>query len=142
LRLTNFRITNFRSIENSGDVPMERELIKLGDVIGTEEAEMEDIMSPDFYLRLVQGVGREDSTRAIYGFIQADRWPDVAEDPRITRRIDTVLVGFNQNRLDQLPPVLYFGRHRHDLLGAVDEGTISRPASLFAAANAAAAGLA
>lgn len=57
------------------------------------------------------------------------------EEPRITRRIDTVLEGFNQERLDHLPPALHFERHQSDLLPDVDAETVQWAAELFAAAN-------
>ena len=132
---TGNKLTKAEKLVRDGDLQPEQ-LIKIADIVGTEHADMEDIMSPDFYLQLVQGVGAEDSARAIYGIVQADRLPDATDEPRITRRVDTVLGGFNQDRLDHLPPALYFERHRDTLLPAVDSETITRAATLFAAANA------
>lgn len=113
----------------------EGQLIKLADVVGADEADMEDVMSPGFYLELVQGVGREDGGRAIYNAVTAERLPAMDVEQRITRRIDAVLGEFNQDRLDHLPPALYFERHREDLLPKVDNETIDRAAMLFLAAN-------
>lgn len=131
---TGNKLTKVEKLVRDGDL-QPGELIKVAGIVGADQADMEDVMSPDFYLKLVQGVGREDSTRAIYGIVSADRLPDVDDEQRITRRIDTVLAGFNQDRLDHLPPALYFERHRDELLGQVDEATIERAEELFAAAN-------
>jgi energy-coupling factor transporter ATP-binding protein EcfA2 len=131
---TGNKLAKVEKLVRDGDLQTEQ-LIKLNEVVGADLADMEDVMSPDFYLQLVQGVGKEDSNRAIYGLVSADLLPDVAEEPRITRRIDTVLTGFNQDRLDHLPPALYFERHRDELLSKVDDRTVEQAAKLFAAAN-------
>jgi hypothetical protein len=81
-------------------------------------------MSEELYLRLVQGVGREDGQRAFYALVQAD------DEPRITRRIDKLLDTYGQPRLDHLPPALYFERHQSELLADLDQGTLERAASV------------
>lgn len=129
------KLTKMEKLARDGDLN-DGQLITVARIVGRDQADMEDIMSADFYLRLVQGVGREDSARAIYSVVQNDRLPDIGTEPRITRRIDAVLAGFNQDRLDHLPPALYFERHQNDLLPLIDADTVDRAAALFAAANA------
>jgi hypothetical protein len=131
---TGNKLTKVEKLVRDGDLDAQQ-VIKIAEIVGVERADMEDMMSAEFYLRLVQGVGGEDSTRAIYGVVQQDKLPAITDEPRITRRVDTVLEGFNQERLDHLPPALYFERHQADLLPDVDAETIQRAAELFAAAN-------
>jgi hypothetical protein len=114
----------------------EDQLVKLADFVDADQADIEDLMSDGFYVSLVQGVGADDPNRAIYGVVKVDQLPDKADEPRITRRIDRVLEGFNQDRLDHLPPALYFERHQTDLLDEVDTDTIERAAALFERINA------
>lgn len=132
--VTDGKLAKVEKLVRDGDLQADQ-VIKISDVLGVERADMEDLMSEDFYLRLVQGVGTEDSSRAIYGVVQKDRLPEIAEESRITRRIDTVLEGFNQGRLDHLPPALYFERHQEKLLKELDTETIQRAAKLFETAN-------
>ena len=131
---TGNKLTKVEKLVRDGELETEQ-LIKIAEIVGSERADIEDVMSPDFYLRLVHGVGSEDSTRAIYGAVQEGQLPDINEEPRITRRIDAVLEGFNQDRLDHLPPALFFERYQTDLLNQVDTQTIDRAAQLFDAAN-------
>jgi hypothetical protein len=73
---TDNKLTKVEKLVRDGDL-QPGELIKVAGIVGADQADMEDVMSPDFYLKLVQGVGREDSIRAIYGIVSADRLPDV-----------------------------------------------------------------
>lgn len=131
---TGNKLTKVEKLVRDGNLE-DQQLIKLGDIAGSEQADMEDLMSADFYLRLVQGVGGEDAARAIYGAVQEDRLPSADDEPRITRRIDAVLAGFSQDRLDHLPPALYFERHQEELLREIDDETVDRAVALFTAAN-------
>ncbi|HVX21282.1 MAG TPA: AAA family ATPase [Acidimicrobiales bacterium] len=132
--VTGNKLSKVEKLVRDGDLQADQ-VVKVSAVLGVELADIEDLMSEAFYLRLVQGVGGEDSARAIYGVIQQDRLPDATEEPRITKRIDAVLEGFGQGRLDHLPPALYFERHQSELLPELDTETIQRAAKLFGAAN-------
>lgn len=134
LDATGNKLAKVEKLVRDGDLDA-KQVIKVSDIVGTDKADIEDIMGPDFYLGLVQGVGSEDSNRAIYGAVQQGRLPDATDEARITRRIDSVLEGFNQDRLDHLPPALYFERHQHDLLPDIDDEAIQRAARLFTAVN-------
>jgi hypothetical protein len=128
------RKTKVEKLVSDGQLTADQ-LVKIADFVDGDQADIEDIMSEDFYVQLVQGVGAEDPSRAIYGAVRVDQLPDKSDEPRITRRIDYVLEGFNQPRLDHLPPALYFERHQGQLLEQVDSETINRAAALFERLN-------
>lgn len=129
------KLSKVEKLVRDGDLTAQQ-VIKVSEIVGVEQADMEDIFSAAFYLRLVRGVGSEDSSRAIYGVIQDDRVAAIADEPRITRRIDAVLEGFDQGRLDHLTPALYLERHQSELIAELDAETIQRATKLFNAANA------
>jgi hypothetical protein len=129
------KLSKLEKLVRDGDLNAQQ-VIKVSEIVGVEQADMEDIFSAPFYLRLVRGVGSEDTSRAIYGVIQDDRAAAIEDEPRITRRIDAVLEGFDQGRLDHLPPALYFERHQSELIADLDAETIQRATKLFNAANA------
>lgn len=132
---TGNKLTKVEKLVRDGHMT-EDQLIKLGEITGTDGADIEDLMSVAFYLELVRGVGGEDPNRAIYGVVQEDRLPPADDEPRIVKRIDAVFETFgNQGRLDHLPPALYFERHQADLVGKVDADTIKRATKLFERIN-------
>lgn len=128
------KLTRIEKLVRDGDLKQDQ-LVKVSDVLDSADGDIEDIMASSFYVKLVQGVGSEDASRAIYGVVQDNLLPDASDEPRITRRIDSVLEGFNQDRLDHLPPALYFERHQGDLLAEIDDETIARASSLFEKVN-------
>jgi hypothetical protein len=65
----------------------------------------------------------------LYGAAPAEK------TPRITKRIDAALRSFDQEKLDHLPPALYFERHQDDLLETLDESTLERANKLFERVN-------
>jgi hypothetical protein len=128
------KLSKVEKLVRDGHLEAEQ-LIKLAEVIDAPAADIEDLMSEELYLRLVQGVGGEDGQRAFYALVQADRLPPGDDEPRITRRIDKLLDTYGQPRLDHLPPALYFERHQAELLADVDQGTLERAEALFARMN-------
>jgi hypothetical protein len=118
------------------DVLAEEQIVKVAEFVGLEDADIEDLFGIDFYLRLVHGVPEEHPTKGIYAAIKADGLPPAEDQPRITKRIDAALANFQQqDRLDHVPPALYFERHQGELLDALDNDTIGRSEKLFARIN-------
>jgi predicted ATP-dependent endonuclease of OLD family len=112
------------------------EIVKLAEFLEAEDADIEDLFTVAFYLKLVQGVATEDPARGIYAAINEGNLAPQEDVPRITKRIDAALKGFQHDALDHLPPALYFERHQEELLEALDEETLDRAARLFERVNA------
>lgn len=132
---TGNKLSKLQKLARDGDLDA-AQLIQITDVVAAAAGDIEDVMSAKFYVQLVQGVGKEDATKAIYGVVTEDNLPETTEEPRITRRIDAALGKFNSPRLEHLPPAIYFERHQDELLSKIDKPTLRRAAKLFAAANA------
>ena len=112
------------------------EIVKLAEFLDADDADIEDLFTVAFYLKLVQGVATEDPARGIYAAINEGNLAPQEDVPRITKRIDAALNGFQHDALDHLPPALYFERHQEELLEALDEETLDRAARLFERVNA------
>jgi len=118
------------------DILKADELVKLAEFTDATDADIEDIFAVDFYLGLVQAVATANPTKGIYAAINVGNIAPAEETPRITKRIDAALRSFGQEKLDHLPPALYFERHQDDLLETLEEGTLERANKLFERVNA------
>lgn len=112
------------------------QVVRLNSIVKGADADIEDLFDPRFYLSLVNGVGQNDPRRAIYAAVQESALPAAEDQPRVTKRIDAVLAGFDQPKLDHNAPAIYFERNQDALLDKVNAATAKRAEKLFALVNA------
>jgi len=117
------------------EVVTEQQIVKVSDFVTVDDADIEDLFAVGFYLDLVHGVPEEHPSKGIYAAIKEDILPSADDEPRITKRIDTALKNYGQERLDHVPPALYFERHQEELLDRLDAATVTRAEKMFKRLN-------
>ncbi|MEJ7783300.1 MAG: AAA family ATPase [Solirubrobacteraceae bacterium] len=116
---------------SSGDLSAEQ-VVRLSDFVRGDQADIEDLFDPTFYVQMVQGAG-QDSKIPQMALVTKDALTD--EDPRIVRKIDALLSTLDQKRLDHLPPARYFESHQDELLDKIPKATSARFGKLFERIN-------
>lgn len=116
----------------SGDLRAEQ-VVRLTEFTKAVASDIEDMFDLSFYVDLVRGVGAENQI-AQMGLVTKEAL--VADDPRVTRKIDALLAPLGLGRLDHMPPALYFERHQKDLLPKLSKRTLDRFEKLFKQVNA------
>jgi predicted ATP-dependent endonuclease of OLD family len=100
-------------------------LVLIGEATGTEDADIEDLFDPAFYLELFNGAYRAKLSHPL----TPAELPQ--GDPRIVRRLEQHLRGeFNHYR-----PADYFRREQATLLPRLDSATLERVEKLFRRIN-------
>jgi AAA ATPase domain len=115
----------------SGDLKPEQ-VVRVSDFASGDEADIEDLFDVAFYIELVQGAGAEGGN-PMTALVREDALS--TDDARITRRIDALLKGLGQPRLDHVPPARFFEAHQEELLGKLDKAVVDRFVELFVRVN-------
>jgi predicted ATP-dependent endonuclease of OLD family len=102
-------------------------LVRVGEVTGAKDADIEDLFDPVFYLSLVNGAYRKD----LPGKLTPAKLPK--GNPRIVRRLEQQ---FSDNNLafgtfNHYLPADYFFRQKATLLAKLDDATLDRAEKLF-----------
>ena len=115
----------------SGDLRADQ-VVKLSDFVKAAAADIEDMSDAAFYVDLVRGVGAENQIPQM-GLVTKEAL--VADDPRITRRIDALIEPLGLGRLDHMPPARYLEKHQATLLPKMSKRSKDRFAKLFERLN-------
>ena len=108
-----------------------RALIQISEVTGTDEADIEDLLAPDFYLNLVNAAYSSDLPKAIKaGDLKS-------KAPRVTARIEQHFrdKGIANGKLNHYRPAAHLLREQVTLLPKIDEDTLKRAEALFKRLN-------
>lgn len=132
LDVTGNKKTRIDKLVASGDLRAEQ-VVRLSEFVKAEQADIEDLFDPGFYVQLVRGAGKEAKVVQM-SLVTKDALTD--EDPRIVRKIDALLATLDQPRLDHLPVARYFEAHQDELLAKIPKATKTRFGKLFARINA------
>lgn len=116
----------------SGDL-RDAQVVRLTEFTKAAASDIEDMFDLSFYVDLVRGVGAENQI-AQMGLVTKEAL--IADDPRVTRKIDALLEPLGLGRLDHMPPALYFERHQKNLLPKLNKRTLDRFEKLFERVNA------
>lgn len=107
-------------------------LIEVGQFVGRDDADIEDIFAPRFYIKLVNGAYEKALTNKLLVKDLTD------QNPRITRRIETYFnaeqVG-GTGRFSHYRPAAYLQREQGTLLAQIDEATVERAEEMFKVLN-------
>ena len=108
-----------------------RALIELSEVTGTDEADIEDILDPAFYLALVNAAYKVDLPKPLKpGDLKS-------KAPRITARIEQHLRDNDiaNGKLNHYRPAAHLLREQTDLVPKIDKDTLQRAEALFKRLN-------
>jgi energy-coupling factor transporter ATP-binding protein EcfA2 len=106
----------------------ENSLIQISEIVGSSEADIEDLFDAGFYLQLVNGA-------------EADKLPkkltlkDLPQDSRLTRRVERYFADNGLGRPSHYRPAAYFQRNQATLLPKLSAATLERAADLFSRIN-------
>lgn len=107
-------------------------LVEVSTFAGNDDADIEDLFAPTFYLKLVNGayanqLGERLTLKAL-----------VDQNPRITRRVESYFKAQNiaNGRFNHFPPSAYLLGEQKALLKQIDDATIERAARMFQTLNA------
>ena len=108
-----------------------RALIELSEITGTDEADIEDLFNPAFYVALVNAAYQGELSKP---FKASDL---KSKAPRITARIEQHLRenGIANGRLNHYRPAAHLLREQTDLIPKIDKDTLQRAGSLFKRLN-------
>jgi AAA domain, putative AbiEii toxin, Type IV TA system/AAA ATPase domain len=106
-------------------------LVTIGDVTGADEADVEDLFEPGFYLALVN-----DAYAGAMSGVKL-KVSDLPEDSRLVRRVERAFLakGINNGRLNHFSPASALLRGQGKAGGKLDAGTLDRAEKLFRRIN-------
>ncbi len=107
-------------------------LIDIGSVIGVKDADIEDIFTPKFYLRLVNGAYSSELSTEL-------KEADLTEaNPRIVKRLESYFKSKDiaKGTFSHYSPAVYLLQKQKDLLKSLDSKTLGFAATIFSQANA------
>ena len=108
-----------------------RALIELSEITGTDEADIEDLFNPAFYVALVNASYQGELSKPL-------KASDLkSKAPRITARIEQHLRenGIANGRLNHYRPAAHLLREQTDLIPKIDKDTLQRADALFKRLN-------
>lgn len=104
-------------------------IITIGEVIGRGNADVEDLLDPEFYLKLVNRAYACELSEPI-------RSEDlISKDLRIVRRVEERFQAQGLGRLNHYRPAAVLLRQQNDLVDQLDPTTLERAEALFARLN-------
>lgn len=118
------RITGLREHGHLG----EHSVIHIGEIVGSKEADIEDLFDPGFYLQLVNGTYAKQLGHRL-------TLKDLPEGPRIAKRIELYFAENNLGKFSHYLPAAYFQREQATLLSRLSASTIERAGELFKRIN-------
>jgi predicted ATPase len=106
-------------------------LVEVGQFVGRNDADIEDLFDAAFYLKLVNGAYAKELPG---GLALADL---VDQNPRIVRRIGTYFKANSTGtgRFSHYRPAAYLQREQGTLLGQIDDPTVERAKAMFTVLN-------
>lgn len=109
-----------------------KNIIGVGEIVGKDDADIEDIFDPEFYLDLVSQTYKEE----LPDKLTLKNLPN--GNPRIARRLEEYFKNeeINEGRFRHNDPANYLVRENVKLLSAIDKGTLGRANILFDRINA------
>jgi len=106
-------------------------LLQIGEFVGKQDADIEDIFDPSLYFTIFNGAYRHE--------LPTELTPEMLTNgnPRIVKRIEEY---FRQNCInggsfDHYRPAAYFLKHQAEFLDKIDDATIERANRLFERIN-------
>jgi len=105
-------------------------LVELGQFAGKNDADIEDLFTLAFYLKLVNGAMSKELPAKLTLKLLTDR------NPRIVRRIDAYYKGKGIGRFNHYPPAAHLQREQGTLLKQLDDTTVERATEMFKVVNA------
>jgi hypothetical protein len=107
-------------------------LVRVGEVTGAKDADIENLFAPGFYLTLVNGAYRKE----LPGKLTLAALPK--GNPRIARRIEQHFADNDiaSRKFSHYLPADYFFANKATLLAKLDDATLERAEKLFARINA------
>jgi hypothetical protein len=121
------RITNLQKNGYLG----KNAVVQVGQFIGQTDADTEDLFTPAFYLKLVNGAFESELPKRL---AQKDL---VDKNPRIVRRVGAYFKAesITNGKFNHYRPAAYLLREQTKLLGSLDTLTVERASELFTAVN-------
>lgn len=107
------------------------DLVLVSDAVGRDDADIEDLFEPEFYLELVNRAYADELTAPI-------TIEDLPPGPdRIVRRVGAVFAqrGIDRGRLNHYRPAAALQRYQHELLPKLTEATLDRHQALVEQIN-------
>ena len=107
-------------------------LVQVGQFLGKDDADTEDLFTPAFYLKLVNGAFATELPKKLALKDLTDH------NPRIIRRVGAYFKAENitSGKFNHYRPSSYLVREQATLLGALEPATVERAAELFRFVNA------
>lgn len=106
-------------------------VVEVGKFVGNDDADIEDLFTPAFYVKLVNGAYATKLNPKLTLKLLTDK------NPRITRRVESYFKANNvgNGRFNHFPPSSYLLREQKTLLKQLDDKTIERATEMFKVLN-------
>jgi hypothetical protein len=119
-----------RELQRNGHLS-KNALVEVGQFVGRNDADIEDLFDAAFYLKLVGGAYAKELPG---GVALADL---VDQNPRIARRIGTYFKAksIGTGRFSHYRPAAYLQREQGTLLGQIDDATVERAKAMLTVLN-------
>lgn len=119
-----------RELQNNGYLK-KNALVEVGQFVMRDDADIEDLFAPAFYLNLVNGAYDKELVKKLVLSDFKDK------NPRIVRRVDAHFKseGIGTGRFSHYRPSAYLQREQGRLLPQLDDATVERATEMFKVLN-------